>query len=198
MLRIPNLRPRERLLLPLIKTRDVLDIGSVGQSAGHRLWPFLDAHSASLSGVDLPEAQERHMALFGLEAEHFTHAKDSRLSWGNFESLQLERTFQVIVAGDVIEHVYNPGMFLHNCRKHLETDGRLVITTPNAKWPTVFIRPNPTHVCWHDRHTLEHLLTAHGFWLESITYYPGNRPRYAPWTQAIGWRQQLFVVARKE
>ena len=79
------------------------------------------------------------------------------------EHHDLSERFEAIVAGDVIEHMSNPGLFLDNCRRHLEPGGELLLTTPNAKWPTVFLRPNPTHALWHDRHTLLHLLDRHGF-----------------------------------
>ena len=120
---------------------------------------------------------------------------DNSILRGDVESHDFGCRFEAIVAGDVIEHLSNPGRFLDNCRRHLEAGGTLLLTTPNAKWPTVFLRPNPSHALWHDRHTLRHLLERHGFRVVQLRYYPGNKPHY-PWPlRLLAWRQQLLVVA---
>jgi len=50
----------------------------------------------------------------------------------NAENFSLPTRFDLIYAGDIIEHLSNPGMFLDSCKRHLTPNGRLVITTPNA------------------------------------------------------------------
>lgn len=188
---------RETLIAALVEGKSVLDIGSLGQSNEYCLWRILDRHAARLTGVDLPEAQQIAETLLQVESSGLEHGRDPRIILGNMESIDLGQLFEVVVAGDVIEHVSNPGMFLDNIRRHLEDGGRLVITTPNAKWPTVFLKPNLTHVLWHDRHTLEQLLTRHGFAIESMRYYVGNKPWYSWWKRLLLWRQQILVVARR-
>ncbi|PIN94898.1 hypothetical protein COU53_01765 [Candidatus Pacearchaeota archaeon CG10_big_fil_rev_8_21_14_0_10_30_48] len=42
-----------------------------------------------------------------------------------------EKYFDVIYAGEVIEHLYNPDKFLEECNRVLKDDGFIIITTPN-------------------------------------------------------------------
>ena len=108
-----------------------------------------------------------------------------------------ERTFDVVVAGDVIEHVYNQGLFLNNIHKHLNDEGKLIITTPNAKWPTVILKPNPTHTLWHDRFTLEYILKEHGFKIDKFLYYYGNKKNYNLVARLLTMRQSICVICSK-
>ena len=197
----PNQRDRtmrrEDWLLPLIQGKHVLDIGSLGQSAAYCLWDFLAKHSATLTGVDLPGAEQTARTLLRVAPEGLRHKNDHRIVYGNMETLDLGETYDVAVAGDVIEHVSNQGLFLDNIRRHLHPAGRLVLTTPNAKWLTVFLKPNLTHVLWHDTHTLRQLMERHGFSMETLRYYPGNKPDYPTLLRPLLARQQLFVVATR-
>jgi 2-polyprenyl-3-methyl-5-hydroxy-6-metoxy-1,4-benzoquinol methylase len=186
---------RERLIAPLISGKRVLDIGSLGQSAEYCLWRFLAKYSASLTGVDLPDAEQTAREVLQIEVNGLRHKYDPRIIYGNMENLDLGETFDVAVAGDVIEHVSNQGLFLDNIRRHLKPAGQLILTTPNAKWPTVFLRPNATHVLWHDAFTLRQLLGRHGFTLETLRYYQGNKPQYPLWQRPLLIRQQIFAVA---
>ena len=186
---------REDVIIPLIKGKRVLDVGSVGQSGEYCLWNLLVEHAKTVVGVDLPDAEQTAKALIGVRPEGLQHATDTRIVLGDMESISLERSFDVAVAGDVIEHVSNPGRFLDNIRRHLEGDGTLAITTPNAKWPTVALAPNPTHVLWHDRFTLRTLLERHGYQVRFMGYYHGNKPSYAFWKRPLLLRQQLICIA---
>jgi len=40
--------------------------------------------------------------------------------------------FDVVFAGEIIEHIFDTDNFLQNIRKVLKTNGRLIITTPNV------------------------------------------------------------------
>src|SRR3989344_1844461 len=42
-----------------------------------------------------------------------------------------DKTFDVIYAGEVIEHLYDPDKFLDECNRVLKDNGFLIITTPN-------------------------------------------------------------------
>lgn len=66
-----------------------------------------------------------------------------------------EGGFDVIHAGDVIEHVSNLGGFMEFCRNNLKPGGRVVITTPNPctsaafkTWRVHGIIANMEHTCW--------------------------------------------------
>ncbi len=53
------------------------------------------------------------------------------------ETMDLGETYDVIVAGDIIEHLSNPGRFLGAVSRHLNKEGVFLVTTPN---PVTFLR----------------------------------------------------------
>ena len=87
----------------------------------------------------------------------------------NAEEYNLDTDFDVIFAGELIEHLENIGGFLESCKKHMRADSKLIITTPNSFGIIYFIMRlfgkrfvNPEHVCWFDEQTLEQFLKRHG------------------------------------
>ncbi|CAN5412502.1 hypothetical protein BH20ACI1_BH20ACI1_23120 [soil metagenome] len=48
------------------------------------------------------------------------------------EDVPLDETFDVIIAGEMIEHLSNPGLFLRGIQRFMNRDTKLVITTINA------------------------------------------------------------------
>ncbi len=89
----------------------------------------------------------------------------------NVETMDLGRTFQTIVAGEIIEHLENPGLFLRNMHRHLTDDGVLLVSTPNpfyagSAWKIWrYGRPavHEDHMGWQDPTTLDQLLVRTGF-----------------------------------
>lgn len=87
-------------------------------------------------------------------------------------------TFNSVVAGEVIEHLDNPGRFLRGVGLCLKPDGVLVISTPNPFSPMFFFMYlknfpksfNPEHTCWFCLQTLETLGSRQGFELDSFQY----------------------------
>jgi SAM-dependent methyltransferase len=99
------------------------------------------------------------------------------------QSLELGRTFEVVWAGELIEHLSCAGAFLDSARRHLQPGGRLVLTTPNAFAVSNFVyriggrpRINRGHTCWYDETTLSQLLRRHGFEVVEIAYLPHDTP----------------------
>jgi len=189
---------REEIIAQKVKGKRVLDIGSVGQSDEYCLWGILSENSLELTGVDLPTSIDTLKSEFDVSPAGYSHGKDKRIVYGNMENIQLNRKFEVVVAGDVIEHVSNQGLFLDNIAHHLEPDGELILTTPNAKWLTVFFKPNATHTLWHDIYTLQTLLKRHKLSIKEWFYYYGNKKSYPWWQKPLVKRQSIFVVAQKE
>ena len=90
---------------------------------------------------------------------------------GDVHVVDLGRQFDTIIAGEIIEHLDNPGQFLCNMHRHLKPGGRLVVSTPNpfyAKqrgkiWRRRLPQVHEEHTCWFDPITLNHLLNRSGF-----------------------------------
>ena len=74
-------------------------------------------------------------------------------------------TYEVVVAGDLIEHLEDPAAFLEYVAAALEPDGVAVITTPNpfylGQTVEIMLRRNPVvnpeHTAWFDPFTLSRL-----------------------------------------
>lgn len=188
---------REKIILEYAKDKEVLDIGSVGQSDIYCLWNLMKPVTKELMGVDLPESVDTLKRSFNVEPEGYEHSNDPNIVFGNMETISLNKKFDLVVAGYVIEHTSNQGLFLDNIHKHLKDNGKLILTTPNAKWPTVFLRPNITHTMWHDIHTLTALLERHQFRIETWKYYFGNKPNYPILLLPFLLRQQILIIASK-
>jgi SAM-dependent methyltransferase len=78
--------------------------------------------------------------------------------------------FDYVVAGEIFEHLNNPGLALSAVSRCLAGKGALVITVPNAYSLKGFCRAacghewiHPDHVLHHSASTLNTLLNRHGF-----------------------------------
>lgn len=165
---------------PHVKHKSVLDIGCVdarpnGQqkykSTGLHL--FLNEHAAELIGIDLDHDGIQQMKRDGY---HVIEA--------NAEEINLGRKFDCIVAGEIIEHLSNQGLFLENMKRHLTKNGVLIISAPNAFSIVSFwrilkknkIKVHAEHTCWYDPCTIEQLLKRHSFEITEI--YFANKSKW--------------------
>jgi SAM-dependent methyltransferase len=99
------------------------------------------------------------------------------------QSVDLQQTFDVIVAGEMIEHLNNPGMFLEGIKRFMNRETLLVITTVNAYSGMRFLvyglrgrvgdlEPvHPDHVAYYSYSTLKLLLERHGYRLDDFMFY---------------------------
>ncbi|MDP6526318.1 MAG: methyltransferase domain-containing protein [Kiritimatiellia bacterium] len=174
------MRSRYAVIEPYVRGKSVLDIGSVANLGGHTLWRFLDPLARELTGLDLIESG------------------DPRIHFGNVESFSFGRSFEVIIFGSTLEHVDNQGQALDNMYSHLQDDGVMIITVPNAKWWTVVFKPHVEHVLWHDRYTLDAILTRHGFMGSELLYYPGSSLRMSFLHRCLYARHEILVICRKQ
>ena len=186
----------EQVIRPLVVGKDVLDFGSSGQLLNKiatknkiHLYSEIKNVAKSIVGVDLrkPKLSEK--------VKH-------ELVYGNVETINLRKKFDVIVCCDLIEHVMNQGLLLQNCKRHLKDDGRLIISTPNAKSFRILFKTFKVHTLWHDKSTLTYLLIKNGFNIERFYYYYGNK-KY-PWYLNLIFsfigklNQGICVVCQKE
>ena len=110
--------------------------------------------------------------------------------------------FDVVVAGETIEHLPNPGLFLDGIKPVLRTPGsRLVLTTINAycaaRFAYTFFRGgedvHPDHVAYYSRQTLTKLLTIQGYEIEDFSFYDIGREYTTHWR---GLHRGYLLISR--
>jgi 2-polyprenyl-3-methyl-5-hydroxy-6-metoxy-1,4-benzoquinol methylase len=107
---------------------------------------------------------------------------------GNVENLKDFSSFsdvEIIIAGEIIEHLSNPGFFLDSIRQFCDGKNiKLVITTVNAYCLFRFVYffthigkeyVHPDHLYYFSNSTLTSLLIKHGFKVTEIVYYNIDR-----------------------
>lgn len=164
-------RSKKDYLQANIRPTDVvLDVGFVGQ--GIRADQASSSHAVlrSLAGT-----------VYGLDMQEYVPdgpVFPGQYKQGSAEDFAFPERFDVIYAGDLIEHLANPGKFLESSKRHLKPGGRLLLTTPNAfnlfnlaekltkPEPTV----NPDHTMYLNRKTLKVLLEKAGFVLTDVAW----------------------------
>lgn len=97
--------------------------------------------------------------------------------------VDLDDTFDVIVAGEMIEHLNNPGLFLDGIKRFMNDDTRLVITTTNAYCGMRFliyglrgkggkIEPvHPDHIAYYSYSTLKLLVERQNLQIDEFLFY---------------------------
>jgi 2-polyprenyl-3-methyl-5-hydroxy-6-metoxy-1,4-benzoquinol methylase len=162
---------RTSYILELVRDKKVLDVGGIGHSierSKKNNWLHKKvARCASYTlGIDLDKDEVKKAQELGYN-----------FIFGNAERLSdyTNQKFDICLAGELIEHLSNPGLFLESAHTILNDTGILIITTPNAfsvgnifrilKY--IFKRKiktsNSEHKAWYCLITLEQLLNAHGF-----------------------------------
>jgi 2-polyprenyl-3-methyl-5-hydroxy-6-metoxy-1,4-benzoquinol methylase len=161
-----------------VQGKTVLDVGCVDHSASveredHWLHKHLASSARSILGLDILETDAAELRRRGYE-----------VVCGDAMTVSLNQTFDVVVAGEIIEHIDNPATFVSNMARHLNEQGRLVMTTPHAFFFLHFLesifssakrRWNPQHVTWYCPFTLENLLRRNDLEVESCYYFTRSR-----------------------
>lgn len=166
--------PRIDVVLDEINSGDrILDIGCVQHTAekegseDHWLHGELCEISDNVLGLDYLEEELEKLNERGYKA-----------ICANAENFRLNERFDAITAGELIEHLSNPGNFIDRVHAHLHEDGKFILTTPNPWYMRRFfealllgdVHANSEHTCWFDRRTLYQVLERHGFEVETFQY----------------------------
>ena len=158
---------------PYLEQRTVLDVGA-GSGIDRPDWMHASVAAVAREAVGV----ELDAKLAGRARERGFDVRTA-----DAQSLDLGRTFEVVWAGELIEHLSCAGGFLDGVRGHLEPGGRLVLTTPNAFAVSNFIyriggrpRVNRGHTCWYDETTLSQLLQRHGYEVVEVAYLRHRTP----------------------
>jgi SAM-dependent methyltransferase len=149
----------------------VLDIGFWGQGTTIKdpSWPhrMLKERAKEVYGIDIYYEEDLLP-----EDELFKYQKAAA------EDFSFNMKFDVIFAGDLIEHLVNPGLFLDNAQRHLKEGGRLIMSTPNAfnlfNLAGKITRDEPVtnkdHTFYFNKRTMGVLLEKCGWTAQSFGY----------------------------
>ncbi len=152
---------KDEFIIHFCSGKTVLDVGCAGQdhdiSNPNWLHGKIYKTANELVGVDtnvaaIKKLRSKGYAVFSPE-EILTHKN--------------KKSFDVIIMADVIEHVNDPVDFLIQYSRLLATNGRLVITTPNAvsarNFTSILLGNhyslNPEHTVWFCPKTIIETLT---------------------------------------
>ena len=152
----------------------VLDLGCIRHSAEFALkdprWLHMLIKSVSrkVVGVDYLPAEIEKLSENGFEIVYGDVTKP----------LNISDKFDVIVAGDLIEHLTNFEGFFENCSRLLTPEGVLILTTPNPFYAGEFHYAafkknyliNPEHTCWIDPQALSQLAKRFGYYIVEINF----------------------------
>lgn len=163
-----------RFITEKCRGKSVLDLGCVQHDplfAQTKLWlhKAIKSVASDVVGLDLSESGILKLEEMGYENLVVADAQDYYLG----------RKFDVIVAGDLIEHLHNVGGFLESCREHMGEKSKLLICTPNPwhwhKWARAFWRDVPVneeHTMWLCPKTLDQV--ARRFRLSTVNLEYGS------------------------
>jgi SAM-dependent methyltransferase len=183
---------RVAYLCGLVAGRSVLDVGVVEHTRSAMEGPqWLHGHlsriAASCVGVDVIESEVKYLNKCGFN-----------VVLADITQAPLRQKFDVIIGGEVLEHVDAPGMFMENCAAMLDAGGRLAITVPNPWYVNAILKncfrwhtfvDSADHVAWYDASTLLELGQRHGFALERFTCIGVDNPKTL--------RSKLFFCLRR-
>ncbi|MCX5796567.1 MAG: methyltransferase domain-containing protein [Elusimicrobia bacterium] len=158
---------REDAIAQLCRGRRVLDLGCVRHDASCSVSDPLWLHrrirdvAARVLGVDYLAGEVEKLRAQGYDM----------ICGDVTRPLPITEVFDVVVAGDLVEHLGNLEAFFANCHRLLADGGILLISTPNpffagefhyVAWKRSFL-VNPEHTCWIDPLLLARLAGRWGF-----------------------------------
>ncbi len=168
-----------RKISPYIRDKNVLDVGCVDhdiERANHdRPWNhwFIYKLAKNSLGIDVEEKSIRVMSKAGFNVKVM-----------DAENINFINKFDTIFAGELIEHLPNPGVFLKRCSKALTKGGKIILTTPNTYSVPRLVRVfqlmtndppvNPDHTLYLTPKTVTTLAQKCGLKISKIDYahYP--------------------------
>jgi 2-polyprenyl-3-methyl-5-hydroxy-6-metoxy-1,4-benzoquinol methylase len=171
-----TLQDRLDVVMPLLRGGSLLDVGCASRY-GRPDWlhGLLATEIPDLVGLDIDEGTVKKLQSEGYDVRK-ADARD----------FDLGRRFEVVFAGELIEHLDDVRGFLTSVRRHLAPGGRLVLTTPNAFYVANFVyrwgghgQVHPEHTCWYCEDTLRRVLAVNGFPTTEIMFTTHSSPTTA-------------------
>lgn len=170
----PNLQesPRVRIMIDLLddlnlKNKKILDFGCFDGT----LLSLVNNRNNQFYGIDANDFAVKQARKKGIKVKQFFFDDVTKVPFA-------DKFFNLIAAGEIIEHIYDTDFFLRELKRILKPGGYLLISTPNIASlgrrllllfgisPIIEISPNeidsPGHIRYFTFKTLEGLLKKHG------------------------------------
>lgn len=200
-----------QVILNYCRNKTVLDLGCIDPEAiQERMAEGIWLHSR------IKEGAQRVIGIDILE-DYILKLRESGfdIRYGDvehLEKLELDEKFDVIVAGDVIEHLFNPGLFLDGVKRFFKKDACMIITTPNCFAPLRTLHTflnrelvNRDHTCWYSYNTLRQLLELKGYKIKEDIFSILDIKKVKSFMRKCLYRiskrfigTQIFIVSLKE
>jgi 2-polyprenyl-3-methyl-5-hydroxy-6-metoxy-1,4-benzoquinol methylase len=169
---------RQAFILDRCAGKKVLDIGCADYpmteekaDKGELLYTSICEAAAKVIGVDYSPEGVAVLESLGYENLVVGDAED-------LGALGLDESFDVIVAGELIEHLMNVGRFFQGVRDLMSRDTTLILSVPNAHAAKRFLRValgselvNRDHAYYFSQANIELLCTRHGLEVQECHYY---------------------------
>lgn len=173
--------------------RTVLDIGFVEHDESYMAsqdWEhgLVASVAKRCVGVDLLEEGVAAARKRGLEAVAMDATSEETL----------DDRFDLVIIGDVIEHVHSPEGLLRFAARHLGEGGQILLKTPNPHWLIFLLKclvsgsviANADHVGWFTPDNFRELASRTDL---EVEWFAGSRgPARRAWVDAIK-QQRLFL-----
>ena len=166
---------RLNLIKSYINNKEILDFGP-GDISDRYYAKYIKKYSKTYTAVELDKIRAKYLI-----------SKGFNVKIGNCEKIKLNKKFDIIIAGDIIEHLDNPGIFLKNCKSHLKKGGKIIINTPNAFGINRIImallklgnlKQHPEHTFLFTEQLLALLFKRHGLKTIKVIYFNTNSKNF--------------------
>jgi hypothetical protein len=193
-----RLTQRREFILERCSGRRVLHLGCVDR-------PFLERKLASgeLLHADIVN---RAAMVVGVDSDAAGLRLFEQLGWRAVEAdverfPELDFDVDLVVAGEIIEHLSNPGMFLQSLAERVPPSTEVILTTPNAYSARKYWRyllgheqVHPDHVAYYSPLTLREIVRRYGYdVLEEYPYPIGREFSDVPFYYRAAERLGTFV-----
>lgn len=126
---ISRVDPRLARIIEIVTELRPASLLDIGCGRGFLLDRLADAGLSGLTGMDVYD---------DVASERFTYARGDVTQPLPFD----DRSFECVVAGEILEHVPDPDSFLREIRRVLVPGGTLVVSTPNmVSWANRVLVP---------------------------------------------------------
>lgn len=182
-------RDKVQLIQEKCAGRKVLDLGCIGHTHARAEEPNwlhrkIKDVASEVTGVDML-----------VEDAKILNRQGYNILVQDVTNLHLDCKYDVVVAGDIIEHLLNIGQFLTSVSRVLKPGGEFIITTPNPFYLDQFLSVlyngyptiNDDHTCFIDPFNFFQMIQKDSFYVVSEFYWLSDS-----WSFLSGNRKMLM------